>query len=178
MDEGDTDAATVAALVSRARKGDRDAFGDLYRRYHAPVTKLVRCSLRPDAVEDAVADAFLKAWRALPRYSDTGVPFVGWLCAIARNVVIDAARRRVRRPEATLADDLPVDPWPRGEEQLDLAAAVAALPDEQRQVITLKYFAGLDNHDVAVTLGKSAGAVNTQQWRALRSLRKILEKGS
>lgn len=174
MDDEDAEAARMAALVSRAREGDRDAFGDLYRRYHAPVTRLVRVSLPPDAVEDAVAETFLKAWRALPRYRPTGAPFVGWLYAIARNVVIDAARRSARHPQAALAADPAVDPWPRSEEHLDLAAAVAALPDEQRQVIALKYLAGLDNDAVASALGKTAGAVNTQQWRALRNLRRFL----
>jgi DNA-directed RNA polymerase specialized sigma24 family protein len=55
---------------------------------------------------------------------------------------------------------------------------VDGLPDDQRQVVQLKYLAGLTNGEVATTLGTTIGAVNTRQWRALRALAGLLEDGS
>lgn len=162
-------------LVERARSGEHDAFGRLFSRHHAAVFRFARSRL-PDALaEDAVAETFARAWAALPRYRRTGVPFVAWLYGIARHVVVDmaAAGHRVEaRPEIAQP---PHDPWPGGDDRLALAGALAQLPEEQRQVIELKFLVGLSNHEVGVVLGKKPGAVNTQQWRALRALQRILE---
>ena len=169
------DAAEVRALVGQARCGNRQAFGLLYLEYRAKVFHVVRCTLDPAAAEDAVAETFVRAWTALPRYRDTGAPFVAWLYGIARHVVADVHRDRARvQPEAeppqgaTTVSDRP-------EERLVLGAALARLPAEQRAVIELKYLADLSNEQVGIALGKSPGAVNAQQWRALASLRSMLE---
>lgn len=76
--------ADFEALAARARLGDRDAYALLYQRYYGPITRVARASLPPDAVEDAVAETFVRAWAALPRYRTTGVPFAAWLYAISR----------------------------------------------------------------------------------------------
>ena len=86
----------IPRLVERAQRNDCDAFGDLYRLYHGAVFRLARFHLGPGA-EDVAAETFLRAWEALPRYRNTGAPFVAWLYGIARHVVADelASRRRV-----------------------------------------------------------------------------------
>src|SRR5918996_2886549 len=86
----------IPRLVERARRNDREAFGDLYRLYHGAVFRLARFHIGTGA-EDIAAETFLRAWVALPRYRNTGAPFVAWLYGIARHVVADerAARRRV-----------------------------------------------------------------------------------
>src|SRR5712691_11183839 len=99
------DAGQIRWLVERAREGDRAAFGELYRLCHGKVFRLVRFYLPGSGGEDAVAETFLRAWVALPRYRDTGAPFTAWLAGIARHVVADARRagRRVE-PRAELPD--------------------------------------------------------------------------
>jgi RNA polymerase sigma-70 factor (ECF subfamily) len=62
------------------------------------------------------------------------------------------------------------------DDRLTLAAAMERLPDEQRRVVELKYLAGMRNAEVASALGKSKGAINAMQWRALGTLREILEE--
>lgn len=62
------------------------------------------------------------------------------------------------------------------DDKLSLAAAIRQLPDEQRQVVELKFLMGATNAEVAATLGKSVDAVNAKQWRALAALRKTLEE--
>jgi RNA polymerase sigma-70 factor (ECF subfamily) len=157
-------------LVRRAREGDREAFGRLYELHHPAVFRMVRFALGSGGAdaEDATAETFARAWKALPRYRDTGVPFICWLYGIARHVVADE-HRRARRTEPR--DELP-DPGHEQahDERMDLAAAIALLPTEQRLVIEMKYLAGLTNPEVAALLGTTSGAVNARQWRALKAL--------
>lgn len=167
----------MAGLVGRAQLGDRDAFGALYEEYRSRIFNLARFSLPYAAAEDAVGETFTRAWAALPRYRPMGVPFVAWLYGIARHVVVDAQRMGARvepraepRPDRPEAREYDLD-------HLTLGAALARLPDEQRVVIELKFLAGMTNEEVAAALGKSPGAVNTQQWRALGALRAILGDG-
>ena len=163
----------IPSLVQRAQENDRDAFGELYRLFHAQVFRLARFYLDSSA-EDAVAETFLRAWNALPRYRNTGAPFVAWLYGIARHVVADERLRRRRIEPRPEVPDRAIDPPP--DDRLALAMAIQRLPEEDRRVIELKFLIGLTNAEVAAALGKSAGAVNTQQWRALRSLRRLIEE--
>jgi len=160
-------------LVERAKQGDRDAFGQLYRLHQAAIFRMARLHVGSDA-DDVVAEVFLRAWTALPRYRNTGAPFVAWLYGIARHVVADELSRRKRTEPR---DELPDhgEEW-REDDRLAIAAAIERLPAEQRQVIELKFLLGLRNPEVADALGVSTGAVNAKQWRALGTLRGLLEE--
>jgi RNA polymerase sigma-70 factor (ECF subfamily) len=161
------------ALVRRAQDGDRDAFGELYRTHLAAVARLVKFRLgRED--EDSVSEVFLRAWRGLSSYRDTGVPFAAWLYGIARHVAIDALRRRVRDEPRDDVPDRAVDPMTA--DVLTLRGAIDELPTEQRQVIELKYLVGMSNDEVAAAMGTTPGAVNAKQWRALKALAEVLEE--
>lgn len=172
-DEAATGAHEPYDWIDRARAGNKDAFGELYKRYRPAIFRLVRASLGADA-DDAVAETFMRAWAALPRYRKTGAPFAAWLYGIARHVVVDTLRSQQRTqarehlPETVTSD--------RRDDNLDLAAAIARLPKRQRQVVEMKYLMGFTNPEVARSLGISIGAVNAKQWRALRTLEKMLER--
>jgi RNA polymerase sigma-70 factor, ECF subfamily len=169
----DTDGRTIVPLVERARSGDKDAFGLLYGRFHARVYGLARFYLG-DGAEDAVAETFTRAWAALPRYKPGRTPFVSWLYGIGRHVVVDELRRRKRtEPRDSMPD---VGHEHNNDDHLVLAAAIAELPRQQQQVIEMKYLLGMTNPEVSAALGKKVGAVNAQQWRALQTLKKILER--
>lgn len=161
----------VPSLVERSRRGDREAFAELYRLFHAPLYRLARFHLRSGA-EDAVSETFLRAWKALPRYRTTGAPFGAWLYGIARHVVADQ-RTAMRReePRSTLPDRASD---PATEERLTLMRAIERLPKAQRCVIEAKFLVGLSNGELAVALGKTTGAINAIQWRALRALHLML----
>ena len=163
----------AAALVERAGRGDRDAFGELFRLHHGRVYRLARAHVG-EAADDVVAETFLRAWRGLERYRPTGVSFAAWLYGIARHVVADELRRRSRvRVTAEVPDR---SSEPQEDDRLTLAAAIRRLPERQRQVVELKFLVGLSNEEVGRALGKSPGAVNAIQWRALESLRRMLEE--
>jgi RNA polymerase sigma-70 factor (ECF subfamily) len=160
-------------LVGMAREGDQDAFGELFLAHHGAIFRLARATLG-DGAEDAASETFLRAWSALPRYQDTGAPFVAWLYGIARHVVVDEVRRRSRtEPRAEIESGTLEHAH---DDRLTLAAALDGLPDEQRQILELKFFIGLTNDEVGAALGKTPGAVNAQQWRALQALRKKIER--
>jgi RNA polymerase sigma-70 factor (ECF subfamily) len=162
----------VPSLVERARGRDREAFAELYRFFHAALFRLARFHLGPGA-EDAVSETFLRAWKALPQYRSTGAPFGAWLYGIARHVVADQ-RNAMRReePRSTLPDRASD---PTTVERLTLMRAIEGLPKTQRYVIEAKFLVGLTNGELAAALGKSTGAINALQWRALRALQRMLE---
>lgn len=174
---GGKEEAALDELVKKAKEGDRNAFGELYRIHYAQISRVARFSLVSfgSGAEDAVAETFCRAWASLPRYRKTSVPFVAWLYGIARNVIADEIRRRIRdekrgyRSDEAYEDGVAAD-------RLDLVAALRKLPDEQRKIIEMKYLLGMKNPEVARALGKSIGAVNAGQWRALNTLRKSLER--
>src|SRR6058998_3118360 len=128
------------ALVRRAQDGDRDAFGDLYSTHLPAISRLVRFRLGTED-EDAVSEVFLRAWRGLATYRDTGVPFAAWLYGIARHVSVDALRASIRTEPRAELPDAEVDPMTA--EILTLHDAIDQLPTEQRQVIELKYLVGM-----------------------------------
>jgi RNA polymerase sigma-70 factor (ECF subfamily) len=168
----DSKVDTTSGLVRRAQQGDREAFGALYREHHAAIYRLARFYL-DGAAEDVVAETFLRAWKGLPRYKDTGAPFVSWLYGIARHIVGDELRRKNRtEPRETLPERAVEQ---NGEDRLVLAGSIARLPDEQRRVVEMKYVLGMKNPEVAEILNKSIGAVNALQWRALQNLKEMLD---
>lgn len=172
-----------ATLIERAVAGDADAFGELYLLYLDAIYRYVFYRVGdPSDTEDLTEQVFMNAWRALPKYTQRKSPFAGWLYRIAHNAVVDYHRRR--RPAVLLPSTEEVDwvseqPLPleqviEAEEAADLAAAIAQLPEEQQQVIVLRFIEGLKHTEVARIVGKSAGACRVIQHRALVALSRIL----
>jgi RNA polymerase sigma-70 factor (ECF subfamily) len=175
------DDAALERLVDRARAGDPEAFGSLFDQFHVPVHRYVASRVgRPSDAEDLAQLVFVKALEALPRYESRGIPFGGWLFRLARNVVIDHVR--TRRDHAAL--DLVVEraDTTRGPDELAglrqeldaVSAALRRLTDEQREVIELRFFAGLSAKEAAVAMGKQEGTIRGLQFRALAALRREL----
>ena len=166
---------SVARLVDRAKDGDKDAFGQIFRLHRDAILRFARFRLGVEA-DDVVSEVFTRAWITLHRYEYTGLPFVAWLYGIARHVVADELVRRSRTlPQADLPEAF--SRWAE-DDRIDLFAAIEQLPTEQRQVIEMKYFMGMRNPEVADVLNTTVNAVNGRQWRALAALRDRLEEES
>jgi RNA polymerase sigma-70 factor (ECF subfamily) len=175
------DDAAIEQLVEQARAGDPEAFGSLFDHYHEPVYRFVASRLRnPTEAEDLTQIVFVKALEALPRYESRGIPFGGWLFRLARNAVIDFVRTRREHVELeALAERSGHDPGPHEVVLLreDLAAvsrALETLTDEQRDVISLRFFAGLSAREAAVAMNKQEGTIRGLQFRAVAALRREL----
>src|SRR5262249_28512866 len=119
---------------------------------------------------------FEKAWRARHRYRRDLARFRTWLLAIARNVAVDHYRRRRPHAPLELAADVPGGPDPqevaeRHSEFDRLSRLLAQLPERSRELIALKYGAGLTNRTIAVVTGLSESNVGTILHRAVLELR-------
>jgi RNA polymerase sigma-70 factor, ECF subfamily len=170
------------ALVRAAQAGDLGAFGQLYERHFGSVYAYLVTQEHPAEAEDLTAQVFLRALEALPRYRWMGVSVRAWLHRIASNLLVDAHRRRVRRPSAPLDQDLPdrtpaaaPEDWVLHQERgQEVRGALDGLPEAHRQVLALKFVAGLSNAEVGAVLGRSEGAIKAVQHAALDSLRRYL----
>ena len=175
------DDAALQRLVEASRAGDGDAFGQLFDHFHGPVYRYIASRVqRPSDAEDLTQLVFVKALEALPRYESRGVPFGGWLFRLARNTVIDFVRTRHEHAELEAigerrdADAGPDDIAVFREDLNAVTAALAALTDEQREAIALRFFAGLSAREAAEAMGKQEGTIRGLQFRAIAALRREL----
>jgi RNA polymerase sigma-70 factor (ECF subfamily) len=165
-------------LVELARHGDRPSFDELLRRHDDRLRGLAfRLLADRHAMDDALQEAYLKAYRALDRFKP-GSDFGTWLYRITYNCCIDELRRRRRAPLAGPDDVDPTSPRP-GPEQVVSAAetvrgALADLPIDQRVTVVLVDGEGFDHRAAADILGIAPGTVASRLHRARATLRRIL----
>jgi RNA polymerase sigma-70 factor (ECF subfamily) len=175
------DDETLNRLVADAKRGDREAFGRIFDAYAGPVHRFIASRVhRPSDAEDLTQLVFVKALEALPRYEARGIPFGGWLFRLARNAIIDQIRTQKDHLPLLAAVTRETDeagPEQRAalSEDLDrVAEALKALTDDQREVIELRFFAGLSVLEAAMVMGRQEGTIRGLQFRAIASLRHSL----
>ncbi len=178
--------AREAALVARA-VAEPDAFGELYDRYALRVYRFAFRRLGDHAeAEDVTAQTFHRAFEALGRFEWRGAPFGAWLFRIARNAVVD--RRRAGAAPVSLdgigeggfepadVDATAPDEALLVQEELGAAwAAVARLPALQRRAVTLRFGRDLSHAEVGAIIGRSEAATKQLVYRAMKTLRELLE---
>jgi len=166
--------------VRLARDGDPDAYEVLVARYTAPAHRLAYFLGAGGDVEDVVQDAFVKAYRALPRFR-MGAPFRPWLLRIVANETKNAVRGRKRRAQLALRalDPRSVDdPYPRvaeAERRRVLLAGLRSLAGKDREILLCRYFLDLSEAETAMTLSLPVGTVKSRTSRALARLRDRLD---
>jgi RNA polymerase sigma-70 factor (ECF subfamily) len=169
-------------VVSQAVKGDGEAFSQLYEEHFDKVYRYIYLRLGNQAeAEDLTQEVFIKALEAIGSYKWRNLPFASWLFRIAHNQVIDYSRKQGKAAKVALEHNVTPanEPNPaliaeRALESEELANAIGNLPPAQRQVISLRFGAGLSIAEVAKTLGKSEGTVKALQYNGIASLRKML----
>ncbi|HXF57809.1 MAG TPA: sigma-70 family RNA polymerase sigma factor [Actinomycetota bacterium] len=177
-------------LVERARAGDVAAYEELVRSYQDMAARAAYVLAGPAEAEDAVQEAFVKAYRALPSFRP-GSRFRPWLLRIVANEAID--RRRSARRAAGLVlrvaetgwatEDRPLGgaaPSPeeavlRREEAEEVVRAVSLLRPKDRLVIAYRYWLELSEDEMALVLGCPRGTVKSRLSRALARLRQHLQ---
>lgn len=174
---------SLEELAQRAADGERDAFGGIYEALLDPVYRYLYWNLGSrEEAEDLAEEVFLRCLQNIGRFNPRRGLFKAWAFRIAHNIMVDQRRRRSRHGEEGLAEELEdgAAPSPEVLEERERAGALrealAELPETQRQVIVMKYFAEMSNAEAAAALGRSEGAVNALQHRALRRLGKMLEE--
>lgn len=185
LDAAEEPAPEVVALVARAQQGDAEAFGLLYDRYLDLVFRYVYYRVGTKALaEDLVSETFLRALRRIGTFEWQGRDFAAWLITIARNIVADHFKSSRFRLEVSTADMLDADRADEGIEAgvLDgitnaaLVEAVRKLNGEQQECVVLRFLQGLSVLETAQAMGKSEGAIKALQYRAVRTLGRMLPK--
>ena len=174
-----------AALLARIASGDPDALGELYDRYGRVVFGvLYRLLGVPEAAEEVTQDAFHAIWRRASTYRADRGAVRTWMLAIARNAAIDWRRTKGKRFEreaaideaAELVDEIRVDDRVianlRAERVRD---AVASLPPEQRTVLSLAFWSGLSQTEIAERTGTPLGTVKSRVRLGMIKLRDRLQ---
>lgn len=179
-DSSALDGADDAALVRRARLGDRDAANTLVRR-HLPKAFSVAYSIlgnREDS-EDVVQEAFVAALNALDRF-DQSRPFEPWLYRIVANRALTGRKSRGRRDteqlyeETAASPDNPSADAERLELRQRLTRAIAELPENQQRIVQLADVDGLTSAEIGEMLEMPAGTVRFHLHSARRALRRAL----
>jgi RNA polymerase sigma-70 factor (ECF subfamily) len=157
------------------------AIAGLFEEYYDKVVRYIyiRISDQPEA-EDLAGEVFLKALKSMGSYRGSAEQLRFWIFKIARNIVIDHYRKMSKRKTVNL-DDVEITDGSNVEEiaeqrlQIrDLTKAMNQLTQAQREVIGLRFFAGLSSAETAQILGKSSGAVREMQCDAIQRLRKLM----
>lgn len=166
--------------LAAARAGEAWACARIYEDLKRPVVAYVRLRGAADP-DDVTSEVFLSVFRDLHRFSGDEHDFRAWVFTIAHRRVLDAWRRRSRRP---VTEPLPAGWEPSGgdaeEDALsalgnrEVEAVLARLTPEQRDVVLLHVVADLPLAEVAAVMGRSVGAVKSLQYRALGALRRSL----
>jgi RNA polymerase sigma-70 factor (ECF subfamily) len=171
--------ALVAEAKEAPRAGDL-AFDRLYRSSRDDVYAYVASLLRDaPAAEEVTAAAFERAYRKRHRFDpERGEPRA-WLFGIARNAALDELRRRGRQAELTAepedVDSRAEEGAERSERRLAVSAALELLNPAERELIALKFFAGLENREIARVLGIGESNAGTRLHRAMTKLREACD---
>ncbi len=160
-------------LIEAAQK-DVSRFAELYELHFDRVYAYVsRRTGNREAAEDVTSEVFHHALANLPKYEWRGVPFGAWLMRIASNAVADRWRRVARENGNETSEQL-ASPAPNPEEiehRAQLFRLVDTLPDDQRDVIRMRFAAEKSIREIAQALGRTEGAVKQLQFRGIQTLR-------
>jgi RNA polymerase sigma-70 factor (ECF subfamily) len=176
--------ATSIELINRAQSGEKASIGELFEQYHTHVYRYLYYIVGDvHLAEDLTSEVFLRMIRSLPNYRYQGISFQAWLFQIAHNLAIDHFRKVSNKVQVELEENLhsnepDLDSTVENNLNSDkLRDALKHLNDAQREVIILRFVAGMPINQVAQTLRKSEDTVKGLQRRGLASLRKLLDDG-
>ena len=175
LDDAPETRQKTSLAVARAKEGDDEALRFLYITYSQNIYGYVRSIVRDDhEAEDVTQHVFAKLMTSLVKYDDRGVPFFAWLIRMARNVAIDHLRANRVTPTETVLD--PASPAGTDLDQGEtVRAALAALPDEQREVVVLRHIVGLSPAEIADRMGRSESSIHGLHHRGRRTLQRELQ---
>jgi RNA polymerase sigma-70 factor, ECF subfamily len=178
-------------LLRRIRAGERAAVDDLYQRFRRPAYALARRVLADDGLaEDVLQDVFVSVWRDPAAFDRARGSVASWLLAMVHHKAVDSVRREEaqRRCRARADDDLVLSaPTSARDVEEDAVTrmvservrlALGVLPSLQREALTLAYYGGYTQREVAALTGAPLGTVKTRMLAGMRRLREELGERS
>jgi RNA polymerase sigma-70 factor (ECF subfamily) len=169
-----TETSPEAALVEAVRRGDREAFGQLYALYAPMVHGILLARVPYREVDDLVQDVFLVALRRLDTLRDSAA-FGGWLAMITRNRAIDFHRRT--RETEELPEDLPQQSHAEKEAEEEAGRTLEAirdLPEAYRETLILRLVEGMTGPEIAARTNLTPASVRVNLHRGMKMLREKL----
>jgi RNA polymerase sigma-70 factor (ECF subfamily) len=163
----------IDGLVGAAQAGDREAFGELYRRFVRMVHGILLARLPRVDVDDAAQDVFVDALKQIGKLRDRAA-FGGWVAQIARRHAIDHFRR-ARHTEPLISEVTASASEDR--EAWMVLDAVVALPEAYRETMILRFVEGMTGPEIAEQTGLAPGSVRVNLHRGVQMLREKLAKG-
>jgi RNA polymerase sigma-70 factor (ECF subfamily) len=169
------------ALVALVARGEEDGLAALYDRYDRTAYGLALRVVRdPGLAEDAVQEAFLSLWNTAGRFVPERARAGTWILTLVHRRAVDLVRREERRradpiesaPETADASAEEA-PWLRLERER-VQAALASLPDPQREAIELAYYGGFTQAELADRLGQPLGTIKSRMFAGLARLAELL----
>jgi RNA polymerase sigma-70 factor (ECF subfamily) len=170
-------------LLARARQGQQDAIMQIYERYFPPIFQFIRLRVGDRALaEDLASEVFVKLVGALQGSTAPRHSLRGWLFRVARNEIHDHYGKSRQLPTTTLDEWLPSSPDHDPEVQFmrlvsveRARRAIRLLAAEQQEVLILRFGQMLSLQETADIMGKSTSAIKSLQYRAINTLRSILD---
>lgn len=176
LDDSPETRAKTRLAVARAKEGDQEALRFLYVSYSHNIYGYVRSIVRDDhEAEDVTQHVFAKLMTTVVKYDDRGVPFFAWLLRLARNVAIDHLRANRLTPTENVFDS-EASSEPDVDRAETVRAALAALPEEQREVVVLRHLVGLTPGEIADRMGRTEGSIHGLHHRGRRALQRELAR--
>ncbi|MBI2601339.1 sigma-70 family RNA polymerase sigma factor [Candidatus Daviesbacteria bacterium] len=175
----------IRKLINQAQKGDKDAFGQIYKLYLKKIYRFVYFSVRnKELAEDLTQTTFYKAWISLPKFSVEEGTIQAFLFTIARHLIIDESRKKKEISATSFGEGfeqfLSDDPGPEElafkQEIKDFVwHALRKLKTSERNIIVLRFFEELEYSEIAQIIGKKEGAIRVMIHRILLKLKGQVE---
>ncbi|MFC1908708.1 RNA polymerase sigma factor [Chloroflexota bacterium] len=169
--------AEIVGLVKKAAGGNFNAFGELYSLYLDPIYRYVFYQVKDKmTAEDITEEVFVKAWKAIESCQGKEQTFSSWLYRIAHNHMINTLRKTQKCTSIEQHNIVDIKDAKQeveiGLEYRELLEAITCLPQNQKQVIILKFIEGMETREIGKIMGKREGAIRILQMRALNTLKR------
>lgn len=172
-----------AQLIARAKRGDAQAYGGLYQRYAGRIYKYIRLRVGDDqTAQDLTEVVFLRSYESLSRYRERGLRFSAYLYQVARNLLVDHYRQTnetvsIEEAEPAVGEHQSMDQHFIRQEQVEaIKLAMRNLSDEYQEIIRLRVILDVSTQEAAEWMKRSPGAVRVLLHRALKALRREVER--
>jgi len=173
--------AEAGKEIAETREQNEERLVNLYDEYYDKIAHyaFLHIGSRTEA-EDLAGEVFLKALKSVGAYQERGTPMQAWLFRIAHNLVVDHLRKAAKRkivPLDTVQIESDANPITIAEKNIELekvTRVMEQLTQEQREVLSLRFFGGLTSKEAGCILNKSSGAVREMQRAAIEKLRHLL----
>ncbi len=173
---------TEDRLLASARDGDSSAVIQIYDEYYQPIFQYIRLRVAdPALAEDLASEVFVRLVRAFQAGSAPRETLRGWLFQVARNLIHDHLGRQRQLPQTTLEEWMPADDdGPEQQVMRTLSTermrrAMRLLAADQQEVVILRFGQMLSLQETADIMGKSVSAIKALQFRAVQTLRSLLD---